>query len=94
MLRGGKRVPSMMRLYLTGVTQSTTASSISIRIGNQTVAASSNPVLVEPGIYTVDFAMPSALNRAGDQPIIVTVTVGTTTFTSRLDDTAARVLIL
>jgi hypothetical protein len=94
MLRGGKRVPSHMRLYLTGVTAGTAASAISIRIGSQTVIAQSSPVLVEPGVYTIDFALPSALNGAGDQPIVVTVNAGGVNFSSRLDDTAPKLFIL
>jgi hypothetical protein len=69
----------------------------SIRIGNQTITGAqilTGSVLVEPGVYTVDFRLPGALNMAGDQPIVVTVNVGGVTFTSRLDDTAPRIFIL
>ncbi|MDQ6786727.1 MAG: hypothetical protein M3033_07945, partial [Acidobacteriota bacterium] len=51
-------------------------------------------VLREPGVYSIDFALPSTLNGAGDQPIIITVTGGGQTFQSRLDDTAPRFRIL
>ena len=51
-------------------------------------------VLVEPGVYTVDIELPPTLAGFGDQPIVVTVTGGGGTFTSRLDDTAPRVSIL
>ena len=44
-------------------------------------------MLVEPGVYTIDFLMPSALAGAGDQPIVVTVNAGGVNFSSRLDDT-------
>ena len=94
MLRGGKRVPSHMRLYLTGVTENIAPNSISIRIGDQTVIAATSPVLVEPGVYTVDFAMPAGLQGEGDQPIVVTVNGNGVNFSSRLDDTASRVFIL
>ena len=94
MLRGGRRVPSHLRLYLTGVSVGTAPTSISVRIGPQTVIAQTSPVLVEPGVYTVDFLLPSALNGAGDQPIVVTVNGGGVNFVSRLDDTAPRVFIL
>jgi uncharacterized protein (TIGR03437 family) len=94
MFRGGKRVPSNMRLYLTGVAGAA-ASVISIRIGSVTITPTTGAVPAEePGVYTIDFAMPSTLNKAGDQPIIVTITAGSTPFTSRLDDTAPRLFIL
>jgi hypothetical protein len=51
-------------------------------------------VLVEPGVYTVDFQLPPELNMAGDRPIIVLVNVNGTIFQSRLDDTAPRLFIL
>jgi hypothetical protein len=100
-LRGGMRVPTVLRLRLTGVANIDLAAAqggvVSIRIGNQTIsgtAISSGSVLVEPGVYTIDFRLPGALNMAGDQPIVVSVTVGGTTFSSRLDDTAPRISIL
>jgi len=93
-LRGGVRVASKMRVFLTGVANVPT-SAISVRIGSVTIAVTAGPTPAEePGIYFVDFTMPATLNRAGDQPIVITVTAGSTTFPSRLDDTAARVFIL
>ena len=96
MLRGGKRVPSVMRLYATGIAN-TTSAVFTIRIGS--ISIQGNTVLTggipaEPGVYTIDFLLPSTLNGAGDQPIILTITAGGITFTSRLDDTAPRVRIL
>jgi len=96
MIRGGRRVPSRLRLYLTGVENISTAS-ISIRIGSVTLTGTniaSAAVPVEPGVYTVDFVLPSTLAGAGDQPIIVTVSAGGVNFSSRLDDTAPRLFIL
>jgi hypothetical protein len=87
-----------LRLRVTGIANIPTGSGvIEVRIGNvriQGAAILTGSVLVEPGVYTFDFALPAALNMAGDQPIIVTVNVGTTQFTSRLDDTAPRIRIL
>jgi uncharacterized protein (TIGR03437 family) len=94
--RGGRRVSTVLRLYLTGV-NNLVASTFAIRVGNQTITGASiltAATLVEPGVYTVDFTLPPELNAAGDVPIVVTVTVNGQTFTSRLDDTAARVRIL
>jgi len=93
---GGQSVPTLLRLRLTGV-EGTLASNFSIRIGSQTItgtAAKTGGVLVEPGVYTVDFELPTGLNAAGDQPIVVSIVVGSTTFSSRLDDTAPRISIL
>lgn len=97
-IRGGVRVPSLIRLKLTGV-QGIGAPSIAIRIGSQTIPATgatvqTGGILVEPGVYTVDFQLPFALNGAGDQPIVVMVTVDGVTYSSRLDDTSARIAIL
>jgi uncharacterized protein (TIGR03437 family) len=93
MRKGNRLVPSVMRLYVTGVAN-LAASAVSIRIRDQQVAALHDPVQVEPGVYTVDFVMPVALQGAGDQPIVVTVNVAGTTFSSRLDDTTSRLFIL
>jgi putative intracellular protease/amidase len=83
-------------LYLTGV-HGLAGSTFTIRIGSATISGAlvtSNAVLVEPGVYAVDFTLPATLNRAGDQPVIVSVTIGGVTYTSRLDDTAPRTSIL
>ncbi|MCU1290857.1 MAG: hypothetical protein JWN60_3086 [Acidobacteria bacterium] len=94
--RGSRRVQTVLRLYLTGV-HGLAGSTFTIRIGSATISGAlvtSNAVLVEPGVYAVDFTLPATLNRAGDQPVIVSVTIGGVTYTSRLDDTAPRTSIL
>ena len=95
-VKGGQRVPTVLRLRLTGV-EGAAASNFSIRIGSQTITGTpvkSGGVLVEPGVYYVDFELPAGLSGAGDQPIVVTVIAGSATFSSRLDDTAPRIRIL
>lgn len=95
-IRGGVRVATRLRLRLTGV-GNVPATAFTIRIGSVTIPAGNvvtGAVPEAPGVYTVDFNLPSTLNMAGDQPIVVTVTAGTTGFDSRLDDTATRVFIL
>jgi len=95
-VKGGKRVPTVLRLRITGV-EGTTAANFNIRIGSQTIVGTSvksGGVLVEPGVYYVDFALPAGLNGAGDQPIVVTIVAGSTSYSSRLDDTAPRLRIL
>jgi uncharacterized protein (TIGR03437 family) len=95
-LRGSRLVPTVLRLYLTGV-NGVPASLFTIRIGNRTISGASvitSAVQIEPGVYTVDFTLPPELAGAGDQPIVVSVTVNGVTFSSRLDDTAPRLFIL
>jgi hypothetical protein len=86
----------VLRVRVTGV-EGTTNAVISIRIGSTVILGNqilTGGVLVEPGVYTVDFTLPPELDQAGDQPIILTVTAGGTIFQSRLDDTAPRLFIL
>lgn len=95
-VKGGQRVPSLIRLRLTGV-EAATAANFSIRIGSVTIPAANietGSVLIEPGVYYVDFELPATLNGAGDQPIVVTIVAGSASFSSRLDDTAPRIRIL
>ncbi len=95
--RGNRLVPSVIRMYLTGVADAQTVN-VSVRIRDVIISGGSvttAPSLVEPGVYTFDFLLPATLQGAGDQPIVVIVTLSNgDTFTSRLDDTSARVFIL
>jgi uncharacterized protein (TIGR03437 family) len=98
-VRGGVRVPTVLRLRVTGMANIASGNGvIEVRIGNVTISGSqilTGTTLVEPGVYTFDFRLPAALNMAGDQPIVVTVRLSDgTTFTSRLDDTAPRISFL
>ncbi len=91
-IRGGRLVPTVLRLRLTGVAN-TTSGVFSIRIGSSTifgVQVLTGGVLVEPGVYTVDFIIPPELEGKIDQPVVVTITAGNTMFSSRLDDTAPK----
>ncbi len=94
-IKGGTRGPTVLRVFLTGV-EGVPSSAISIRVGTVDISGSaiSAPVLREPGIYSIDFTLPSTLRGVGDVPIIVTVTSGSVTFQSRLEDTAPRFRIL
>ncbi|MCA1589395.1 MAG: hypothetical protein LC734_03185, partial [Acidobacteria bacterium] len=95
-IRGGVLVPTVLRLRLTGIAN-VPASAITIRIGSQTISGTrvlTGGVLTEPGVYTVDFTIPPELAGLLDQPIVVSVTVGGVTYTSRLDDTAPKLSFL
>jgi uncharacterized protein (TIGR03437 family) len=91
--RGGRRVPTVLRLFLTGV-EGAPSSITTIRIGGTTITPTTNAILREPGVYSFDFTLPPGLLGAGDVPVVVTVTAGGVIFQSRLDDTAPRVRIL
>lgn len=94
--KGGVRVPTILRLRLTGVAN-VAAGAITIRIGTVTISGAAvltGGVLSEPGVYTVDFTLPATLDAAGDRPIVLTVTADGVTYSTRLDDTAPRVSIL
>lgn len=92
-IRGGRLVPSVLRIYLTGIAN-TSPGVITVRIRDSIIGATTGGVIVEPGVYSFDFSLPPALHGADDQPIIVIVNADGTTFSSRLDDTAARLFIL
>jgi len=91
--RGNRLVPSVLRVYVTGMAN-LPAGTITVRIGSVPMAAATGPTIVEPGVYTFDFELPAALAHAGDQPVVISVNGGTLVFTSRLDDTTSRVSIL
>jgi uncharacterized protein (TIGR03437 family) len=94
--RGNRLVPSVLRLKLTGVAN-VSAGAISVRIGGTTIVGGNirtSPTIINPGVYEFDFELPASVEGAGDQPIIVTVTVDGVSFSSRLDDTSTRVVIL
>lgn len=94
--QGNLRVPTILRLRLTGVAN-TSPGVFLIRIGGVSISGAqvlTGGILVDPGVYTVDFTLPPTLNEAGDQPIIVSIVVDGVSFNSRLDDTAPRLRIL
>lgn len=97
--RGGRRVPTVLRLYLTGVEAASggAGGNFVIRVGGVQIPTSNvitGAVLREPGVYTVDFTLPASLDMAGDVPIIVQILAGGILYDSRLDDTAPFFRIL
>ena len=95
-VKGGRRAPTVLRVFLTGVGANVPNTAITVRVGtiDITGTAVSAPVLVEPGVYSIDFTLPSTLRGAGDVPIIISVNAGGTIYQSRLEDTAPRFRIL
>ena len=96
MIRGGRRVPTRLRLRVTGMVNVNPAL-ITVRIGSVEIAGANirtGGILEAPGVYTIDFDLPPSLNEAGDQPIIVTINAEGGPYQSRLDDTAPRIFIL
>jgi uncharacterized protein (TIGR03437 family) len=92
--KGNKLVPSVLRVYLTGLGS---VSGLTIRIGGRDISGTSivtGAVLVEPGVYRVDFEVPATLDHAGDVPIVALFAFGTNVLSSRLEDTAPRIFIL
>ena len=92
-IKGGTLVPTVLRIYVTGV-DSNPATAISVRIKDQTITGVTSSTEVEPGIWALDFPLPAALEGAGESPVVVTVTLGSTTFVSRVDDTTSFIKIL
>lgn len=96
-IRGGTRVPTVFRLFLTGL-DPRTVSGVTVSFGNLPMTVppitATNLVLREPGVYSIDFTLPAAYLNAGDVPVIVSTTIGGVTYTSRVDDTAPRTRIL
>jgi len=85
-----------LRLFATGVSTGTVGT-IRIRIGTSTttgVTVVGSAVLVEPGVYTIDFDLPPDLRGVGDQPVVLSIIIGGVTFSGRSDDTTSRVFIL
>ena len=93
-LRGGVRVATVLRVYLTGVRVGQGIGTATLRIGDVSLTSATDAVLVEPGVYTVDFLLTPALNAAGDQPAVISLSINGVVYFGRLDDTAPRISIL
>jgi len=84
--KNGDNVQTVLQINLTGIRGALT-SEVKVTIGTTDVTAAdilrvrSHPDL--PGLDLIDFRLPASLAGAGDVPVIVTVTKGGGTFTSR-----------
>jgi hypothetical protein len=86
---------------LTGVRGVTSASNVTVRIGTTditgTTDTATSPIRIgpsnTPGFDQIMVRLPPSLAGAGDVPVIVTVNISGTTFTSRPADTAPRIRI-
>ena len=94
--RGGVRVPTVLRVFLTGA-EIVNSANVSIRVGSSTISGTqivTSSITREPGVNTFDFTLPPELAGAGDVPIIITITLNNVVYQSRLDDTAPVFRIL
>lgn len=93
--KGNFLTPTVVRVYLTGIESSIISSFVSVRLRDAPlVPIRAASTLVEPGVYYIEFDVPSSLLRAGDVPIVVSVNASGYTFESRLDDTSTQIGIL
>jgi len=92
---GDALTPSILRIYLTGIAN-VDPSLVTIRIRDKTMTGiAGTNILVEPGVYTVDFPLSTDLDGGGaNLPVVVTITASGVTFSSRLDDTTSKISIL
>jgi uncharacterized protein (TIGR03437 family) len=96
---------TVLRVVLTGVRDPTqnpvvglANTTFTVRVGTTDITGTTSiPRAAQatdmPGVFTLDFVLPDSLAGAGDVPIIVTVTTGGATFTSRPADTAPHIRI-
>ncbi|CAN5343206.1 hypothetical protein BH18ACI2_BH18ACI2_16100 [soil metagenome] len=88
-------MPTTLALMLTGV-RNVTASQVTVTIGDRTFTGNQITFVgptPTPGIDQINFMLRADVAGIGDQPIIVSVTIGQQTFTSRPADTAPRIRI-
>jgi uncharacterized protein (TIGR03437 family) len=90
--KGGTLVPTVIRVYVTGV-KDLAPSAVTVRFKNKTLTPT-NIVELTPGVWGVDVTLSADMEGQGESQVVVTATVGGITFTSRLDDTTSFVKIL
>ena len=92
----GTAKPTILAIFLTGI-RTTNASNITVMIGDKTLSGAteiqSNTRTDMPGVDQLNVQLRADMAGLGDQPLVVTVTVGGVTFTSRPAATAPRIRI-
>jgi uncharacterized protein (TIGR03437 family) len=89
-------VPTELLIMLTGAQSLTAGATVSVRIGTTDLTGaaivSAGPTQT-PGFDQIVVRLPASLAGAGDVPVIVSITSGGVTFTSRPAETAPRITI-
>jgi Tol biopolymer transport system component len=91
----GATVPTILQFTVTGL-RNVTTSQVTVRIGTTDITGASILAVTPtgtPGFETVNVQLPASLAGAGDVPVIISVTIGGVTYTSRPADTAPRIQI-
>lgn len=94
LLKGSRKVPTKVRIYLTGV-GAAGSDFIIVRFGTVAALGASEvslPRLSEPGVYYIDVSVPADVAGKGAVPIVISAPVSGVTFRSREEDTAPRIL--
>lgn len=92
----GTATPTVLSIFLTGIRNIPT-SAITVMIGDRTLSGAteirSNTPTDMPGVDQLNVQLRADLAGLGDQPLVVSVTIGGQTFTSRPAATAPRIRI-
>jgi uncharacterized protein (TIGR03437 family) len=95
--KDGNLVPTVLEISLTGVRNATT-SQVKVTVATTDITGGDSILFVGPnkemlGFDLINFKLPASLAGAGDVPIIVTITSGSSTFMSRPASTAPHISI-
>lgn len=85
-----------LSIFLTGVRRVTDKAQVSVRIGTTDLTGAAIISITPsdtPGTDQIIVELPASLAGAGDVPVIVTITISGTSFTSRPTDSAPRIRI-
>lgn len=92
----GTATPTVLSIYLTGI-RNVPVANITVMIGDRTLSGTteirSNTPTDMPGVDQLNVQLRADLAGLGDQPLVVSVTIGGQTFTSRPAATAPRIRI-
>ena len=92
----GNTVPTVLEITLTGV-RGVTPAEVKVTVGTTDITGASivlvRPNLEMPGWDIINFTLPASLANSPDVPVVVTVTRGTSVFSSRPAATAPLITI-